>query len=180
MEIDLTQLTSGAQSHLTFECHLTPDQEQIQRSGLVHWGPIHATGDVYLIENDFFVTLDLSFDFEKPCDRCLEMANGHIDQRVNLKLVDESELEEILSEEEESSIDEDVTTYRNYFYRPEKDIWDYAFLALPNKHVCCEDCKGLCPTCGHNLNQGPCVCDDHLIDPRFAILKGLFDEEREV
>lgn len=31
-------------------------------------------------------------------------------------------------------------------------------LALPYKTLCTPDCRGLCPRCGHNLNQGPCAC----------------------
>jgi uncharacterized protein len=33
-----------------------------------------------------------------------------------------------------------------------------AVLAIPMKPLCREDCVGLCPSCGHNLNQGPCAC----------------------
>jgi len=33
-----------------------------------------------------------------------------------------------------------------------------ALLAIPMKPLCREDCAGLCPNCGHNLNQGPCSC----------------------
>ena len=33
-----------------------------------------------------------------------------------------------------------------------------ALLAIPMKPLCGEDCAGLCPNCGHNLNQGPCNC----------------------
>ncbi len=33
-----------------------------------------------------------------------------------------------------------------------------ALLAIPMKPLCREDCAGLCPGCGHNLNQGPCNC----------------------
>ena len=31
-------------------------------------------------------------------------------------------------------------------------------LELPTKFLCKEDCKGLCPTCGKNLNEGACDC----------------------
>jgi len=37
-------------------------------------------------------------------------------------------------------------------------IRQYALLATPMKPLCGEDCAGLCPYCGHNLNQGPCDC----------------------
>ena len=47
-------------------------------------------------------------------------------------------------------------------------------LAMDSKHVCSEDCKGLCATCGADLNEGPCGCKPE-IDPRFAALAQLLD-----
>jgi len=49
----------------------------------------------------------------------------------------------------------------------------YILLALPMKPLCREDCAGLCPSCGHNLNLRPCKCP-RAIDPRFAELAKLF------
>ena len=37
-------------------------------------------------------------------------------------------------------------------------IRQYALVATPMKPLCAKDCAGLCPYCGHNLNQGPCDC----------------------
>ena len=48
------------------------------------------------------------------------------------------------------------------------------FLSLPTKILCSEDCKGLCPKCGVNLNLGKCSCKKE-IDPRLAALKELLD-----
>ncbi|MGO0122167.1 YceD family protein [Desulfothermobacter acidiphilus] len=51
-------------------------------------------------------------------------------------------------------------------------------LALPMKPLCREDCAGLCPECGHDLNQGPCSCSLAPLDPRWAELgKWLSSEE---
>jgi DUF177 domain-containing protein len=44
-------------------------------------------------------------------------------------------------------------------------------LALPMHAVCREDCKGLCGSCGQNLNEGECRCAVDRVDPRFAQLK---------
>jgi uncharacterized protein len=41
------------------------------------------------------------------------------------------------------------------------------------KVVCGEDCKGLCPKCGANLNRETCDCEKDWEDPRFAALKKL-------
>ncbi|MBR4394516.1 MAG: DUF177 domain-containing protein [Oscillospiraceae bacterium] len=49
-------------------------------------------------------------------------------------------------------------------------------LDMETKFLCREDCKGLCPRCGSNLNLGPCGCRKE-IDPRFAVLEQLLDKE---
>ena len=46
-------------------------------------------------------------------------------------------------------------------------------LNLPEQVLCKEDCKGLCPECGTNLNLKDCDCGDKDIDPRWAALKNL-------
>ena len=48
-------------------------------------------------------------------------------------------------------------------------------LELPTKFLCSPDCKGLCPKCGRNLNEGPCGCNTHQMDPRLEVLKKLID-----
>jgi uncharacterized protein len=49
-------------------------------------------------------------------------------------------------------------------------VRQYALLAIPMKPLCREDCAGLCPFCGHNLNMGPCGCPSRRTDPRRAEL----------
>lgn len=50
------------------------------------------------------------------------------------------------------------------------------FLALPQYVECRPDCKGLCPRCGANLNEGPCNCPPE-VDSRWDTLKGLGSSE---
>lgn len=49
-------------------------------------------------------------------------------------------------------------------------------LGVPMKVLCKEDCKGLCPVCGQDLNEGSCDCEEDNSDPRWEALKGLFSE----
>jgi uncharacterized protein len=51
----------------------------------------------------------------------------------------------------------------------EEQIW----LSIPIKPLCQENCKGLCPICGTDLNLGECRCDRIHRDFRFDVLKGL-------
>ncbi len=56
-----------------------------------------------------------------------------------------------------------------------KTVSSFAFSAIPTKHLCKTDCKGLCPKCGKDLNVETCSCKEEEWDPRFEALKGLFD-----
>ena len=66
---------------------------------------------------------------------------------------------------------------------PEGEVFDTAefvenllLLKLPMKFLCDEECKGLCPVCGTNLNTSECDCKEHQIDERFAKLKDLLTD----
>src|SRR6266852_4336727 len=50
---------------------------------------------------------------------------------------------------------------------------EQVLLALPMNVVCSDDCQGLCPMCGQNLNEGKCGCEQKTVDPRFAVLKDM-------
>ena len=53
------------------------------------------------------------------------------------------------------------------------DIREEVLLRLPNYPLCLPDCRGLCPQCGKNLNQGPCRCTTQPVDSRWAGLENL-------
>lgn len=50
-------------------------------------------------------------------------------------------------------------------------------LNLPMQVLCSDDCKGLCPKCGHNLNDGDCGCDRGYVNPQFEKLLNLFNDD---
>jgi uncharacterized protein len=52
-------------------------------------------------------------------------------------------------------------------------IKEQVLLALPLKVICQSDCRGLCPSCGANLNHEECRCETHATDPRMAPLARL-------
>jgi uncharacterized protein len=55
---------------------------------------------------------------------------------------------------------------------------EYALLSVPMLPLCREDCKGLCPVCGINLNDEECGCDAEQSDDRLAVLKQLLDRQQ--
>jgi len=52
-------------------------------------------------------------------------------------------------------------------------VHEQTILALPTRPLCREDCRGLCPRCGANLNSGPCGCPADTPDPRLSVLRTL-------
>ena len=107
------------------------------------------------------------FDYTTRCDRCFEPIVKHFEQvfthGLAPSLIDEENDEYIETPDFTLELDEVVTS----------DI----LLNLPPKMLCAEDCKGLCPKCGKNLNEGVCGCDKQQIDSRLEILKQLITEE---
>jgi uncharacterized protein len=55
-------------------------------------------------------------------------------------------------------------------------IREALILAMPEYPLCREDCRGLCPRCGADLNQGPCACPP-VPDPRWGALEALRNDE---
>ena len=58
-------------------------------------------------------------------------------------------------------------------------VCDQIVMEMPYRFLCREDCKGLCPKCGQDLNVERCSCDTREIDPRWAALSSYFEEDNE-
>lgn len=56
---------------------------------------------------------------------------------------------------------------------------DAVMLNLPIRHLCSEECRGLCQECGKNLTEGDCGCVRESIDPRLEVLRTLLEKEGE-
>jgi uncharacterized protein len=76
---------------------------------------------------------------------------------------------EVKSEEEDYFfVDSNAT-----FFEIDDLVREAIILSLPLKPLCSEDCKGLCPICGTDLNRSQCSCVKERTDPRWDQLKGL-------
>ncbi|MDR1778137.1 MAG: YceD family protein [Desulfovibrio sp.] len=100
-----------------------------------------------------------------PCKRCAE------DARVSIS-ADFEEFEPLgsgsLAEESRIFLEDG---------QPVLDLdalcWEEFLLALPESPLCRPDCKGVCPGCGTNLNEGRCACAEPAPDPRLAVLRAI-------
>jgi len=79
-------------------------------------------------------------------------------------------------EREVEADDMDTAFYENDEIDLGQLMQEQFYLALPMKPLCKDDCKGLCPNCGTNLNKATCDCTTHWEDPRLAALRALKKE----
>ena len=105
-----------------------------------------------------------------PCDRCLK----EVDYPVAVKVMEEVDFEHLDKTDGEYSYLEDKTLDLDVL------IFDEVVPKLPSKLLCKEDCKGLCPVCGTNLNEKECGCDRTVADPRMAAIQDIFKNFKEV
>lgn len=103
------------------------------------------------------------------CDRCAKEFQSEVFSNFRMVYLFRVSSDDSENEKEEVAILHPDTDKIEL----DKDIRDYALLAVPMKKLCSEDCKGLCSKCGKNLNDGPCNCVEEKTDPRWEPLKKL-------
>ena len=124
-------------------------------------GTVRNTAGVLMMEGQVRTTI------HGICDRCA----GSFDREVTFP-IDVVLVTELANEENE---DEWVFPLEGDSADLDDIVRTVFVLNLDSKLLCKEDCKGLCPRCGKNLNDGPCNCQKEL-DPRFAALKQLLEK----
>ncbi len=130
------------------------------------WMKLQMAGERLLVKGEVHATLTLF------CGRCLEP----FPYRVDVEFMDEYLPMEVLEREEEevelSREEADLAFYGESMVL--EDIYmEKIYLSMPMKPLCSQDCKGLCPLCGTNLNLGFCGCSREEVDPRWEALKEL-------
>lgn len=111
-------------------------------------------------------------DVELSCTRCLAPRKMHLDIPVNGVFVDAAE-ESLADETEVDPGDLDESLVAGGVIEMADVVREQILLAIPIQVLCREDCKGLCPKCGADLNLINCKCIDDEVDPRWAALKNL-------
>jgi uncharacterized protein len=126
------------------------------------------------------------------CKRCLGPVDLKVPVSFTLNLVPESLVrgDDFLKKEDESVMekkeraqgevggsfdleDADEEVFNGKTIDLDPIVREQLLLALPMSAVCREDCKGLCPQCGINLNEATCSCETKPVDPRMAPLKNI-------
>jgi uncharacterized protein len=105
------------------------------------------------------------------CSRCLKQAERHLATSFDLFYMPHPADVHTGEEIELKDADMDVGFYDGMRFDVDGMIVEQIMLSIPMRYVCSEECKGLCFSCGADLNEGPCPCKQDEPATRFAVLK---------
>ena len=130
--------------------------------------PVVVTGDVWNTAGMLLLQFEAGTTLKSVCDRCLKPFDNPKSVRC----------EYVLAEQVEDESNDDIIVLENGCV----DVGDLArtafILEMDAKTLCSEDCKGICPGCGVDLNQGSCTCKKE-VDPRLAVLAKLLEKDQD-
>ncbi|MBE5883268.1 MAG: DUF177 domain-containing protein [Lachnospiraceae bacterium] len=115
----------------------------------------------------------LELTFDTRCDRCLT----EVPTTLMIQFDRIVASPDALTEDEE---DDDLNFMEGYQLNVETFVYNEILVNWPAKILCQEECKGVCPVCGQNLNRKECGCDTFVPDPRMAAIKDIFNANKEV
>jgi len=120
-------------------------------------------------DKGYLINGDIRGRIELPCDRCAELSGFVL--AAHFSIFEESDPS--LSEEDLLGPRFLLLENNVWFLDLAGVLWEQMVLNLPFKHVCDEECRGVCAMCGKNLNHGPCECQAEEGDPRLAVFRRL-------
>ena len=167
MIINISAVAGRREASFDFQLNEKLGDEVLGADGAVFTTPVSLEGEVIKEQDIYYVEGTGSVGICMPCSRCLEPVELSVDFKLNEKFGNNAGDDEEIETFSGDSIDLSSAVMRNIL------------AVMPMKVVCSDDCKGLCPVCGQNLNVKDCGCDTTYVDPRFESLRSLlkFDEE---
>ena len=169
------------------ELHPIDFEEEI-RPGVLDLGEdlrqvevLHTVGRAQLVEEqhgkhkivkDIRLAGNLKTRVELACARCLEPVLQDVAHNFDL-LYRPQGTDAGREEISVTTAEAEVSYYQGEGLQLEDVLQEQVILALPLKAICRDDCKGLCPHCGTNLNVEQCACAEPLEDPRWSALKDI-------
>src|SRR5208337_2181577 len=134
--------------------------------------PLEVNATAELLEGQIRVTGDLHTKIEMVCARCLEPVIEEVHRAFDLFYQPllkgtPNDVERLKDDDTEIGFFEGEGLFLADVLK------EQVLLSLPMKVICQSDCRGLCPSCGANLNHEECRCETHSSDPRLAPLARL-------
>lgn len=166
MVVDLLPVLNNEGAERSVEGLVELNHLKLSESGPEFLEPVSVKGSMVNIGGAITFTGTVSGSFRVLCARCAkELCEPFA-----------FDFSEALSNDTEKVSDDDTVVA---FSGTAIDITDIVIsnilTNLSLRYLCSDDCKGLCPKCGADLNVSPCNCDSFEVDPRMSVLKNLLN-----
>lgn len=170
MKIEIERLTEGGED---FERTYTPEELSLEDEFARLATRVRVSGHASRKRGEVEVKGSLDTTVELPCDRCVVpvVFPVNVDFKAELGFADANAGGAEATELQDA--DMDFSTVEGDAVDLDEIVREQILLALPARNLCDQDCKGLCPTCGANLNERECDCGHKEIDPRWSALAAL-------
>ncbi len=167
MKINISKLSDGEHNYtfITKPSELEIDEKRFNK-------PVYIEVTLEKSRRQIFLEANIYTVGRFQCDRCVE--------DFDLVLENSYRMYYVYSEEESKKYEPDevmVITPETNEIDISDDVRQMVLLSVPMKLLCYEECLGLCPRCGKNLNFEVCTCKVEEIDPRWAPLLKLMGDE---
>lgn len=164
MLLQLQSLFMGEKSYLPIDCTL--DFSGLEWNGEYPFKqPVIVKGEIRYTAGVVTLKADVQYRYDGTCDRCA----------CDISCAEHLAMEHILVVSLNHEDNDSFVLIDNYQLPLDDLVAEDLILDQPSKRLCKEDCRGLCMTCGKNLNEGSCGCSPDTADPRLAILQQLLD-----
>lgn len=165
MILDLKSIFASDNSELQIDYKY--DMSGVEVSGAFPLrNPVTAKGRVLNRASVVSLELIIRYTYSSVCDRCGEDCEREYNVSVD----------KLLAASIEGEDSDTIIVVPDLKLDLDGLIYSEVILDLPTKFLCKEDCKGICPDCGKNLNDGECGCNHREIDPRLAKLAELLEK----
>ncbi len=166
-------------SGLSFESEENPESfpviaELVKTGECRFTAPIRIAGRADRIQDLIEVSGTVETNVRLSCSRCLADFETTLSESFTLTFrpsTPESAKVVEPAEKELTADESGLIRFRGEQIDLRESIQEHIVMMLPQRPLCSESCKGLCPQCGADLNQGECNCRQPVLDDRLAILK---------
>ncbi|MBQ9010381.1 MAG: DUF177 domain-containing protein [Clostridia bacterium] len=174
MKLDITKGIQRNGIEMPFELSESFPEDSWNGDTVRFAEPVTFSGTYMISEETVIIRGIAETVIEGPCARCLETARMPVRTELSEAYVRDKG-EEIIP------LDEEQYRYQGHILDLYEAVRTALLLELPTQFLCKEDCKGLCPVCGTNLNYNTCSCQKDI--PRrnpFSALAAMLNEDEEV
>ena len=163
----------------TLKLELPMPTEEVDRDEMAQIDSVSITATVAQgdLEREYLATGEVSYTADLRCGRCLDPYPFASRAPFSLRYRPRPAGPEISDEDLEISDEElDVEYYSERSVSLREIAAEQVQLSIPMKPLCEENCQGLCPTCGANLNKEGCSCHVQESDGRWAALEDIREQ----